>query len=245
MVQEPRAPDTLFFRVFGFLSPPSTHWWSERTQTDRWPGSLEAAAFKEIIILAFYTAKKTAKRPDSLPAIKIVPRAIISQRICMHWQTSAAQGDFVLGLMTLRYQKHWPTITNFCRSCYLQSASSNRKTSRKYLQSLHRHSETSLPVPMFLPGLGFTIRITLDRETKLWTQRKAPESFSLIILKFRGERPLEHLNWRLESHFSVPKTEPFEALPIHFIWQLLTINATSTSETPSCSWQNPWQHHQM
>lgn len=148
--------------------------------------------------------------------------------------------------MTLRHAKHWPTVTDTCRSCYLWNASSKRKPSRKCFQSLHRHSETVLQVLMFLPGLVFC-----SPKVSLWTEwqkfdHKDPESFITNYLKRSELKDLWSISTGVSS-FCVSERPLWSdaLLPFHFIWQLLTISATTTFETLSSSWKNLWQHHQM
>lgn len=77
MVQEPGAPDRLFFRVFRFLSPPQpTDGLRGPRQRADWEVlllvSLRSSLF---IILGSYTTKQTGKRPEdsvSFSSIKIV-----------------------------------------------------------------------------------------------------------------------------------------------------------------------------
>lgn len=160
MVQEPRAPDTLFFRVFRFLSPPQpTDGLRGPRQTADWEVLLLVPPRSSLHYLGVLHSQANWQEARGLCQLLVnqnsLPGTIISQWVFTHWLTPVAPGDFGLGLMTLRHQKHWPTVTNLCRNRYLQSASSKRKISRKCFEFLHRHSETFLQVPMLLPVLGF------------------------------------------------------------------------------------------
>lgn len=132
------------------------------------------------IIFRSYVARHTGKRPESTFSTSHQTKTgtIIPQWICTHWHTSVVPGDFGLGLTTLRHWKHWPTVTDLCRCYCLWSAFSKRKTWGKCFWSLHRNSEMFPQVPVVLSVLCCcSLSVALDWETKVWTQRKDPESF--------------------------------------------------------------------
>lgn len=149
--------------------------------------------------------------------------------MCTLRQTSAAQGDFVLGLMTLRYQKHWPHCHQFLQKLLPPECSFKQKNIKEIFpvpaQAIRNLPSSAKAAACF--------RFRFKERNKTLNTRESSRIF-LINYLTRSEWKDLWSPW-LGSHFSMPKPDPFEALPPSLPFHL-TISATSTFETTNCSW---------